>query len=111
MRLTDERRLELQVYCKIDDPTDDDKRLLDMYYSAATGYIGISTPTPGTERAAQYDLIVNALVLDMWEHRNMTEPYAYPENITMRRILNQLKLTEGLVSNSDTSPGEDTDGQ
>ena len=43
------------------------------------------------------------MVLDAWDHRDMTETSGQVmENPAFRRRLNQLKLTEGMVSDSDT---------
>lgn len=35
--------------------------------------LGVAVPDSGTARAAQYDLCVNYLVLDSWEHRDMAK--------------------------------------
>lgn len=43
------------------------------------------------------------MVLDAWDRRDMTEASGQnTENPAFRRVLNQLKLTEGMVSDSDT---------
>lgn len=63
---------------------------------------GYPRPLP-VRPAAQYDLVVNAMVLDAWDRRDMTEASGQvTENPAFRRLLNQLKLTEGMVSDSDT---------
>ena len=65
MGLTDNRRKALAEYCRVDD----DDALLDGFFTAATGYMetaGIREPEIGSPRAAQYDLCVNYLVLDMY---------------------------------------------
>lgn len=52
-------------------------------------------------REEDYDLCVNAMVLDSWEHRDLKEPASQvSENVVFRRMLNQLKHTE--VSNLNT---------
>lgn len=62
---------------------------------------GVTEPKEGTARRAQYDLCVNAMVLDSWEHRDLKEPASQvSENVVFRRMLNQLKHTE--VSNLNT---------
>lgn len=100
MPLTDERRDELLHYCRIDFPSERDLVLLESLYSAAVGYMasaGVSLPEPGTERAAQYNLCVNALVLDWWDRREMTiqSVHSVMDNPALRRLMTQLKLTEG----------------
>lgn len=88
--------------------------LLDGFYLAAVGYLegaGVTQPPAGTPRAAQYDLCVNVLVLDAFDHRDLKEPgNQVTENIAFRRMLNQLKLTDGRgdVFDSNTSQEEVT---
>ena len=106
MALTDERRAALLAYCKLTDLADDPEvqLLIPLYYESAVGYMedaGVKEPREGTPRRARYDLCVNYMVLDSWEHRDAKEPAATAENPAFRRLLNQLKLTEP-VSDSDT---------
>ena len=107
MALTEERRAALLAYCKLTELADDPEvaAVIPVLYDAAVGYMdgaGVSPPATGTARAAQYDLVVNAMVLDAWDRRDMPEPYGQVrENPAFRRLLNQLKLTEGMVSDSD----------
>lgn len=111
MVLSEERRMALLAYCRLTELKDDPEvvALLPSLYDAAVGYMtqaGISPPEEGSPRAAQYDLCVNALVLDAWDHRDLKEPgTAAAENVAFRRMLNQLKLTEPVVSDSDTGQG------
>ena len=111
MVLSEERRMALLAYCRLTELKDDPEvvALLPALYDAAVGYMtqaGISPPEEGSPRAAQYDLCVNALVLDAWDHRDLKEPgTAAAENVAFRRMLNQLKLTEPVVSDSDTGQG------
>lgn len=104
--LTDERLEELLAYCKLTELADDPEvqMLIPAFYEAAVGYMdgaGVTEPQEGTARRAQYDLCVNAMVLDSWEHRDLKEPASQvSENVVFRRMLNQLKLTE--VSNLNT---------
>lgn len=65
---------------------------------------GISEPPVGTPRRAQYDLCVNAMVLDSWDRREISVSGTVSENPAFRRVMNQLKMTEN-VSNLDTSGG------
>ena len=108
MALTEERRAALLAYCKLTELSDDPEviALIPAFYDAAVGYMGgagVSPPATGTARAAQYDLVVNAMVLDAWDRRDMTEAGGQvAENPALRRMLTQLKLTEGMVSESDT---------
>jgi hypothetical protein len=109
MALTDERRIGLLAYCKLTELADDLEvaLLVDSLYEAAVGYLagaGVSEPAEGTPRRAQYDLLINYLVLDGYNQRDMETPGTQvAENPVFRRTLNQLKLTEGMVSNLDTS--------
>ena len=108
MALTDERRAALLAYCKLTELSDDPEvaTVVPALYDAAVAYMsgaGVSPPTAGTARAAQYDLVVNAMVLDAWDRRDMTETAGQVmENPVFRRMLTQLKLTEGMVSEPDT---------
>lgn len=106
MALTEERKAALLAYCKLTELADDPEveALIPAFYKAAVGYMdgaGVTEPKEGTARRAQYELCVNAMVLDSWEHRDLKEPASQvSENVVFRRMLNQLKLTE--VSNLDT---------
>lgn len=108
MALSDERREALLAYCRLTELQDDPEVqvVIPALYEAAVGYMdqaGISLPEVGTPRAAQYDLCVNAMVLDWWDHRDLKEPGTMAaENVAFRRMLNQLKLTEPVVSDLDT---------
>lgn len=100
MALTEERKAALLAYCKLTELADDPEvaALIPAFYEAAVGYMdgaGVTEPQEGTARRAQYDLCVNAMVLDSWEHRDLKEPAnQVSENVAFRRTLNQLKLTE-----------------
>ena len=106
MALTEERKAALLAYCKLTELADDPEveAMIPAFYEAAVGYMdgaGVAEPQEGTSRRAQYDLCVNAMVLDSWEHRDLKEPASQvSENVVFRRMLNQLKLTE--VSNLNT---------
>ena len=102
----DELKARLMAYCRIDTLEGDDETLLkDSYYSAVS-YMedaGIWEPPKGTARRAKYDLCINALVLDEYDRRDVTiTGTIVSDNPMFRRILNQLKLTEPVVSESDT---------
>lgn len=116
--MDEERRAALLAYCRIDELSSEDEALLEIFYQAAVGYMtdaGVSKPEDGTPRRAQYDLCVNALVLDDWDRRgtaaNERGAVTTVENRSFRQLLNQLKLTEPVpmpkpdVSDSDTSGG------
>ena len=106
MGLTDDRRKALAEYCRVDD----DDALLDGFFTAATGYMetaGIREPEIGSPRAAQYDLCVNYLVLDMYDRRDVSfVGTVVADNPAFRRMMNQLKLSEP-VSDSGTGSEED----
>lgn len=97
--MTQERQAALLAYCKLEELSDDPAAmaLLDGFRQAAEGYLsgaGIAQPTEG-HRLAMYDLAVNAMVLDFWDHRDLKEPTSQvAENTSLRRLINQLKLTE-----------------
>lgn len=104
MVLTAARKAELLAYCRLDSEelTEAELRLLEGFFHAAVSYIGISVPTE-SGRLAKFDLVVNAMVLDSWERRDMTITSTVAvDNPALRRIINQLKLSEP-VPNSDTS--------
>lgn len=99
--MTEERRAALMAYCRMDDLGPGGEELLESFYQAAVNYMtqaGIAEPEIWTPRRAQYDLCVNALVLDSWDRRGTTTSgggaYTAVENVSFRRTLNQLKLTE-----------------
>lgn len=104
MAWSDAVKAQVMAYCRIDTLEEEEEPLLQGLYDAAVSYMegaGIREPQEGTSRRAQYDLCVNALVLDSWEHRDLKEPASQvSENVAFRRMLNQLKLTE--VSNLNT---------
>lgn len=102
----DELKARLMAYCRIDVLEEGEEALLREFYDAAVSYMeqaGISEPKEAAPRRAQYDLCVNAMVLDSWDHRDMKEPVnQVTENAAFRRRLNQLKFSEPTVSDSDT---------
>jgi len=114
--LTEARRAELLAYCKLTEFAEDPEveALIGTYYGAAAAYMaqaGISEPPEGTPRRAQYDLCVNAMVLDSLERRDTAiTSTVVTDNPAFRRMVNQLKLTEPRdVSDLDTSGGGDGD--
>jgi len=112
MALPEERKAGLLAYCRIDELTPGEETLLEALYDAAVGYMtqaGVREPETGTPRRAQYDLCVNYLVLDSWDRRDVSfVGTIQTDNPAFRRLLNQLKLTEPDVSESDTSaPGKE----
>ena len=107
--MTEERKAGLLSYCKLTELAGDPEvqSLILLFYGAAASYMaqaGISEPAEGTPRRAQYDLCVNAMVLDSWDRREISVSGTVSENPAFRRVMNQLKMTEN-VSNLDTSGG------
>lgn len=100
MALSEERRASLLAYCKLTELADDPEvqLLIPVLYDAAVGYMenaGIAQPEPDTPRAAQYDLCINAMVLDGWERREQTiMAAAVSDNPAFRGCINQLKWTD-----------------
>lgn len=106
--LTEVRRATLKAYCRLDELTASEETLLDALYESAEQYMeqaGVKTPEEGSPRAAQYDMAVNALVLDAWDVRgSQVSSITLNDNPAFRRLLNQLKFTEP-VSELDTGSG------
>ena len=97
MPLTEERRAGLLAYCRMEEPTEEELLTLETLYDAAVGYLegaGISSPAPGTSRAAQYDLAVNFMVLRDFDLRDAEVMGTVQDNPVFRRLITQLKLTE-----------------
>lgn len=105
MAWNDAVKSRLMAYCRID-ALEEGEELLQGLYEAAVSYMeqaGVSEPEEETPRRAQYDLCVNYLVLDGYDRRDVTiTGTIVSENPMFRRMLNQLKLTEPAVSDSDT---------
>ena len=104
MAWSDVVKSRLMAYCRIDSLEDGGELLLQGLYDAAVSYMeqaGISEPTEGTPRRAQYDLCVNYLVLDSYDRRGAQTEGSISDNPVFLRMLTQLKLTEP-VSESDT---------
>ena len=85
-------------YCRMEDPTPEERSTLEALYAAAEGYLegaGISRPPEGTPRRAQYDLAVHFMVLRDFDLREATiTGTTVNDNPAFRRLVNQLKLTE-----------------
>lgn len=98
MALTEERKASLLAYCRIEEPTAEELLTLETLYDAAVGYLegaGISLPPEGTPRRAQYDLVVNFMVLRDFDLRDATiTGTVVTDNPAVQRIITQLKLTE-----------------
>lgn len=98
--MNEERLARLLAYCKLTELADDPEvaALIPALYDAAVGYLanaGVSLPEVGTERAAQYDLCINYLVLDAWERREASMvATVVADNPAFRRLITQLKLTD-----------------
>ena len=95
----------LMAYCRIDVLEDGEEDLLKTLYLSAVAYLAgadISEPEADTPRRAQYDLCVNALVLDAYDKRGTTvSGSALTDNREYRGTFLQLQATEP-VSESDT---------
>lgn len=93
------------AYCRIDVLEDGEEDLLKTLYLSAVAYLAgadISEPEADTPRRAQYDLCVNALVLDAYDKRGTTvSGSALTDNREYRGTFLQLQATEP-VSESDT---------
>lgn len=99
MALTEERKAALLAYCKLTELADDPEvqMLIPAFYEAAVGYMegaGITEPAADTARRAQYDLCVNAMVLDAYDRRGAQTEGSVGDNPMLRRMITQLKLTE-----------------
>lgn len=106
MAWNDAAKSRLMAYCRIDALEEGEELLLQGLYEAAGSYMeqaGVSEPEAGTSRRAQYDLCINALVLDGYDRRGAQTEGSVSENPQLRRMIVQLKLTEPVVSESDTA--------
>lgn len=94
-------------YCKIDELSEDDLRDLTRFYFGAVSYMtnaGIREPEEGTPRRAQYDGLVDSLVLDKWDHRgSQVVGQELKDNPAFTDEIIQLQSTEPVVSDSDTT--------
>lgn len=115
--LTEERKARLLAYCKLTDQADDPEvqALIPGFFADAVAYMsgaGVAPPPEDTPQRAQYDLLVDRMVLDSWDHREMTTAGSITENPAFRRTMNQLKMTapaggaDAAVSESDTGGKE-----
>ena len=106
MALDEARKKALMAYCRMDELVDGEEAVLEGMYASAVAYMaeaGVREPAADDPRRAQYDLCVNALVLTDWDSRGAQMPgTSLVDNPSFRRRLNQLKLTEPPVSESDT---------
>lgn len=74
---------------------DEEDALVTGLVLSARSYLagaGVSLPPAGSPRRCLYDLCVHALTLAYYERRETAG--GAPENLNLRMILNQLKLTE-----------------
>lgn len=105
MAWNDAVKSRLMAYCRIDALEEGEELLLQGLYNAAVSYMeqaGVSEPKKDTPRRAQYDLCINALVLDGYDRRGAQVEGSVSDNPQLRRMIVQLKLTEPAVSESDT---------
>ena len=102
-----ERLMILAAYCHIDLSNPEEASLAERMYLSAVGYMegaGVMMPPNGTPRRAQYDQVVDAIVLDAWDNRG-SQALANPpaSNPAFRALINQLKQTKPVVPNSGTT--------
>lgn len=111
MVLTEDRRARLLAYCRIECENPGDNQMLESLYNAAVSYLeqaGVKEPPEGSLRRAQYDLCVDAMVLDGWDVRgSQMSGNALSDNPSFRRTLKQLQLTEP-VPITGTGSGEES---
>lgn len=101
--LTELRRAELVAYLREDSLSPEDLRLLDHFYAAALAYMdtaGVQEPLDDL-RKAQFNLAINYLVSDAWDHRSLQGSDATHVNPAFRQMVEQLKRSEP-VPNSGT---------
>ena len=94
--LTDARKAVLLAYCHLE-PDEIAPELLQRHYDEAVGYLetgGVRAPMEGTPRRAQYDGLIDALVLDAIDHPGAQMGANLQENRAFRRKLNQMKHSE-----------------
>ena len=104
--MDDARLKAVMAYCRIgeDELSAEDEVLLESMYEDAIAYMegaGVAEPATDTRRRAQYELCVNAMVLDAWDHRPGTlveQGVTVTDNPSFRRRLNQLKLSEPSIT-------------
>lgn len=110
MALTEDRKVSLLAYCRIEAPTPEELITLEQCYESAVGYMegaGITQPPEGTSRRGQYDLCVNVLVLNAFDLRDeVITGTIVSDNPAFRRLFNQLKLTEPVSVSGTGSGGE-----
>ena len=97
--------LRAKMFCRIDNSGPGEDMLVEMLLNSAAEYLDSAGVTRGDRddtRTNMYDLLLFSLVLQAYDHRDMTMSSAVTENPAFRRMLNQLKLTEPPVSDSDT---------
>lgn len=92
MALTDKLREELAAYCKMDETDSESMQELDGFYMAAVGYLGGESREPGENapHRAVWELVVKAMVLDLYDHRGMQVENTLQENPVLRQMRNQL---------------------
>ena len=95
MALTDAFHKELAVYCKADEEDSEAMQELAGFYMASVGYLGgeSRTPSEGTPRRAVWDMVVKAMVLDLYDHRGVKVENTLQENPALRQMRNQLLLS------------------
>lgn len=95
MALTPEELAAAKRYMRVD--TDADDALVTQCVLAARDYLskaGVTIPEEGKPRRALYDMACHAIALSTYDQRELTVAGTLTENPSLRRIINQLKLTE-----------------
>lgn len=107
MELTEKIKWSLMAYAHLDELTPDEEDDFEDCFQGAVSYMedaGVVCPEEGTKRWHKYMRCLKAIFLDDWDNRGaQTAGHVLTENPAFRRRLNQLKLTEPVVSDSDTT--------
>ena len=102
MELEPDVKARLISYCHLDELSEDELMGLTRFYYGAVSYMtnaGIREPKQGTPRRAQYDSLVDALVLDKWDHRgSQVVGQELKDNPAFTNEIIQLQSTEPAVS-------------
>ncbi len=85
----------VKTYCKIDEEIDD--ALVSSLIEAAEAYLDHAGVTPETAPTALYALAVKGMVLHWYDHREAGETAAPDFAPGVRKVINQLKHTSGLL--------------
>ena len=107
--IPEDRLQDLLEYCRVEEPTAEELRLIKKLYFAAVSYMagaGVPVPSEDGERRAEYDLCVDYLVCNAHDVRVTTiTGTIVAENPMFRHYLNQLKADAAIdrAANPQTS--------